>query len=282
MNILFLAPWSLSDPLSISTVIPHVIELSSRNTIDNIYLVSTECRLSLDLCRPQLTSLPNNVSFCPFVSDYAGPFGYILRDLLRLLFLFRLARSHGVSFLICRGSSSGIYGHRLKALFNLPYIVESFEPHADYMLQSGEWKKWGFKYLVQKHWERQIKRTASFLITVSHSYARYLCDIEKLSESRLLTMPCWADSDKFDFDPSLREFVRSKLGIRDRLCLIYVGKFGGLYSPPSVLSVLRFIEKRLGTDLFFICLTPSDSAPVLEQLDAIGLTADRRFVGKVE
>lgn len=281
MNIVFIAPWSLSDPLSISTVIPHVIDLSSRNSVDNIFLVTTEFRPSLDASRSLSDSLPPNVVFFPFVSSSTGPFQYFVSDFQRFMFVYRLVKNRDINFLVCRGSSVGIYGHRLKVLLNVDYIVESFEPHADYMRQSGVWKPWSFKYLIQRHWEKQIKKTASFLITVSHAYARYLSKVERISSARLLTLPCWADPNKYRLDPLARASIRSELGVRDRICLIYVGKFGGLYSPPSILSVLAMIEKCLELELFFVCLTPSDPSPVLDQLDALNFTEDRRIVKKV-
>jgi hypothetical protein len=67
--------------------------------------------------------------------------------------------------------------------------VESFEPHADYMLESGVWQRWNPKYIFEKRWEQKVKECAESLITVSTNYSRQLVK-EGVPEERIEMVPC--------------------------------------------------------------------------------------------
>jgi len=178
---------------------------------------------------------------------------------------------------ICRGTT-GIFGDQLKCSFGIPYVVESFEPHAHYMLQTGTWERWDPKFLVQRRWEERVKRTAEALITVSQGYARHLQKPEGISPDRLYTVPCWVNSERFRIDPAARSSMRQRLGIGDRLAVVYVGKFGGIYSPLRELEMLHPLQQGLGQRLFVMVITSADATAVRLQLRQAKFREDQFFV----
>jgi glycosyltransferase involved in cell wall biosynthesis len=178
---------------------------------------------------------------------------------------------------ICRGTT-GVYGEMLQRHLGIPYVVESFEPHAHYMLQTGTWHRWDPKFLVQRRWEERVKRSASALITASLGYARHLQEHEGISSDRLRTVPCWVDAERFRIDLEARFRLRQDLGIGDRLAVVYAGKFGGIYSPLRELAMLRPLQKGLGQPLFVIVLTSADAPAVRHQLRQAGFGEDQFFV----
>lgn len=194
--------------------------------------------------------------------------------------IWRLGVEKRPDLVICRGTT-GIHGDLLLQLLGIPYVVESFEPHAHYMLQTGTWQRCDPKYLVQRRWEQRVKRTAAALITVSHGYARHLREREGISPERLHTVPCWVDADRFRIDPEARTSLRQQLGIGDRLAVVYVGKFGGIYSPLCDLAMLRELQQCLGQTLFVMVLTSADVAAVRQQLRHVGFTPDQVYVSCV-
>jgi glycosyltransferase involved in cell wall biosynthesis len=178
---------------------------------------------------------------------------------------------------ICRGTT-GVYGELLQRHLGIPYVVESFEPHAHYMLQTGTWQRWDPKFLVQRRWEERVKRTALALITVSKGYARHLQEQEGISPDRPRTVPCWVDAERFRIDPEARSRLRQQLGIGDRLAVVYAGKFGGIYSPLRELEILRPLQQSLGQPLFVMVLTSADASAVRQQLSQAGFREDQVFV----
>lgn len=283
MRVFFIAPWPARDPLSASTVVPHLAALSQDERVANVTFFSCEKGRLDPSIRFNIPSLPDGVHHVPL----SGPTGPRIPLVRRIVHHFDLTKTllestkkQWPDLLICRGTS-GIYGDLIQRSSGIPYVVESFEPHAHYMLQTGTWKRWDPKFLVQRRREESVKRTASALITVSHAYAKYLENIEGVDASRLHTVPCWIDAEHYDLTPDARSRLRAKLGIGNRLAVIYVGKFGGIYAPIEQLSMLNILQQALGRQLFIMILTPQDSNEAHQQLSQEGFDADQCFVGRV-
>jgi glycosyltransferase involved in cell wall biosynthesis len=283
MRVFFIAPWPALDPLSASTVVPHLAELARDGRVAGLTFFSCE-QGRLDSSSPfTIPGLPAGVHHQPL----AGPAGLPLPLVRRIRHhasqantLLQAARQQRPNLVICRGTS-GIYGHLLQRRLGVPYVVESFEPHAHYMLQSGTWQRWDPKYIVQRRWEARVKRTASALITVSHRYAKHLQTSEGLEASRLHTVPCWIDAERYSLNPDARSRLRAALGIGNRLAVIYAGKFGGIYAPVAQLAMLHTLQRALGRELFVILLTPHDPKAVHQQLGQSGFASHQCFVGRV-
>jgi len=280
MQLFYIAPWPAADPLSASTVMPHLASLARDERVDELTFFSCERgRLDPSACYP-ITCLPARVRQQPL----PGPSGVPLPLVRRLQHhrhligsLMQAAVQQRPALVVCRGTT-GVYGDLLQRRLGIPYVVESFEPHAHYMLQTGTWQRWDPKFLVQRRWEERVKRTASALITVSQGYARHLQEQEGISPDRLRTVPCWVDAERFRIDPEARSLLRQQLGIGDRLAVVYVGKFGGIYSPLQELGMLQPLQQALGQPLFVMVLTSADAAAVRQQLRQAGFHAAQVFV----
>jgi glycosyltransferase involved in cell wall biosynthesis len=282
MNLFFLSPWSALDPLTRTTVIAHMMILNRHFHIDKIDFFTIEKDVINPITSESGSLLPKGFVHYPIIASVSSIFP--LDRLLHLRhmrkILLRVARLRRPKLILCRGTT-GIFGDMLKRRLGIPYAVESFEPHAHYMLQTGTWQRWDPKYLVQRRWEEQVKRNASALITVSHGYAQHLREREGISLSRLRTVPCWVDSDRFRLDPQARFLLRQQLGIGDRLAVVYAGKFGGIYSPLHDLAILRDLQQGLGQPIYLMLLTSADPDAVNQQINDAGFSADQVFVQRV-
>ena len=283
MRVFYIAPWPALDPLSASTVVPHLAALAQDGRVGGLTFFSCEQGRMDPANRFTIPGLPAGVHHQPL----AGPSGLPLPLVRRMRHhahlsktLIQAARQQRPNLLICRGTT-GIYGDLLQRRLDVPYVVESFEPHAHYMLQTGTWRRWDPKFIVQRRWEERVKRTASALITVSHGYAKHLQTSEGVEASHLHTVPCWIDAERFRIDPEVRSTLRQQLGIGDRLAVIYAGKFGGIYAPVAHLAMLHTVQQALGRELFVILLTPHDPKAVQQQLHQSGIAAHQCFVGQV-
>ena len=277
MKLFYLSPWPLGDPLSKTTVLPHLRKLASDSRLSSVCVLCPVGKMVKDshpFCglSAKLSGypLPAASSHLPVVSRALHH-----RNLRRVI--WRFGSEQRPDLLICRGTT-GVYGELLQRRLGIPYVVESFEPHAHYMLQTGTWQRWDPKFLVQRRWEERIKHTASALITVSQGYARHLQEHEGISPDRLHTVPCWVDAERFRIDPEARSTVRQRLGIGDRLAVVYAGKFGGIYSPLRELAMLHPLQQGLGQPLFVMVLTSADAAAVRQQLRQVGFHEDQVFV----
>jgi glycosyltransferase involved in cell wall biosynthesis len=282
MRLFFLSPWPAGDPLSLATVEAHLKALAGDQRVRSIDYFSIErfgCQQPHGHVTPkadfhiQRHPIPPSRSSLPGLGRLRQHRGIkrVLRD---------VAQVRHPDLVICRGTT-GIFGDILSRHLNIPYVVESFEPHAHYMQQTGTWPRWDPRFLVQRRWEERVKRSATALITVSHSYSRHLQQQEGIQCNRLHTVPCWVDGGRFRIDPEARSRLRRELGIGSRLALVYAGKFGGIYSPLADLAILRQLQEGFGQPVFVMVLTSADAASVREQLLSSGFSSHQFYVACV-
>ena len=280
MRILFLSYWGLEDPLTTSTVFPHLQLLLLRADVEHILLVTIE----RDGKEPNFSpAFPTDkITFVPLLS---APGRNVLvtktDDFLRFpKQLVRLAVEHRSDFVLARGAPAGALAYLVWKQNKLPFYVESFEPHADYMLESGVWQRFDPRYLFQRYWERKQKELAVGLMPVAENYRRQLIK-EGVAAERIVTVPCSVNLADFGFDAQWRAEVRATLGFApDAIVGIYVGKFGDIYYDEEAYALFQASARHFGPAFRLIVLTPNSLKEVRSRLAAVGLDDARSFVTK--
>ena len=284
MRILFLGYWSLRDGLTTSTVLPHLRLLQERPDVAAIRLVTIErgadAQAPLEFA-PDFAA--DKISFEPLRSR---PSRHVLltkiEDFTRFpAELVRQAAAFRADFILARGAPAGALAYLVWEKTGLPFYVESFEPHADYMLESGVWRRWDPRYLFQRHWEKKQKQLARGLLPVAENYRQQLL-AEGVPAARLATVPCSVDARRFGFDDVARQSVRHRLGWARPAAVvgIYVGKFGGIYYDEEAFQVFRAAADHFGPAFRLIVLTPDPEGEVRAKLRAAGLPDATAFVTK--
>lgn len=277
MTILFIGYWSSADGLSEATIRPHLQVLGKMDFVQSILYVSIERGRATELCS---WNLPK-VQHIPFFSPAKQFFLDKLFDFTELPNrLVRLCKSRGVNRIICRSSPAGAIGYLVWKKTKIPYFVESFEPHAGYMLATNVWKKWDIRYLIQKYFERKIKLTANGLMPVSENYKDHLLASDVL-KCPVEVMPCAVDLDKFNIDSSVREGMRKTLGFDAHSVVgVYVGKFGDIYFEEEAFRFFRNLRQAL-PKFKLIILTSDDRDSLIGKLNGFGFSSADLFVDKV-
>ena len=283
MRILFLSYWGLNDGLTTSTVFPHLRLLQERPDVEAIRLVTIERGAE---AQAALTFAPGfatlKISFEPLRSrpgrnvilNKMEDFTRFPKELIRQAAEFR------ADFIIGRGAPAGALAYLVWQKTKLPFYVESFEPHADYMRESGVWKAYDPRYLFQRHWETRQKQLALGLMPVAENYRRQLI-AEGVPAGRVVTVPCSVNAGAFAFDAGARARVRQHLGWFPKAVVgVYVGKFGGIYYDAEAFAVFRVAADHFGSAFRLIILTPDTEAEVRAKLKAAGVGEEQVFITK--
>lgn len=281
MKIFYISYWGVSEGLTVSTVFPNLKILSEDERIDSIEFFTVE--RSADHNFKDKFNPINKVNHHPIYSKNLGFFLFTkIGDWLRIRnTISQYAKKIKPDLVICRGAMAGAFGSMLCNKYAIPFVVESFEPHADYMTESGVWKKNGLRYSLQKKTETAIKKQAKYLITVSHNYFRHLRDVEAIADNRLKMVPCIVNASQFQFDDAARDLIRQKLGIRqDSKVGIYLGKFGSIYYDSEAFDVFKRAEQYFES-FFLILLSPEDKDILLKKLNAVHFPTDKVWIGTV-
>lgn len=284
MRILFLGYWGLHDGLTTSTVFPHLRLLQDRADVEAIRLVTIErgAQAQADLTFEPGYSTPK-ISFEPLRSR---PSRNVILNKIEDFTRFpdelvKQVRAFKPDFILARGAPAGALAYLVWQKTKLPFYVESYEPHADYMLESGVWRRYDPRYLFQRHWEKRQKQLALGLMPVAENYRQQLL-AEGVPAERLATVPCSVEVGAFSYDEEARQRVRQRLGFNDPAAVvgIYVGKFGGIYYDEEAFQIFRAAADYFGPAFRLVILTPDAPAAVQAKLATADLGPAQTFVIK--
>lgn len=270
-NILFLGYWGANDGLSQATISPHLSILSEMALVDKIYYVSMERGNEENF----KSSFSDKIVHCPY---YTGT-GLLskAKDFLFLpIILIRLIKSKNISILIARSSLAGGIGYLATRMLRIPYFVESFEPHAQYMLEANVWKKSSLSYQVARFLEKKQLSTASGIFPVSNAYAR---DLESNYPMQWIsTAPCAVNNSVFKFSVRQREAIRTEYDIpTESIVGIYVGKFGGNYLNEEAFDFFSIAFDEI-SGFFLIILCPENHEFISRKLSTKGVSESKFIV----
>lgn len=309
MEILYIGYWGAREGLSQSTIYPNLRELARRENVERVHYVSIERsshtpapkgetirgdqQSGFPFKGPALPSgksggkrgVGDAIHIHPKIQHYPvqSPLG--LPHLLTKWIDFRrvkrqvrrICRSNKIGLVICRSSLAGYFGIYARVRFSLPLVVESFEPHGDYMVDSGTWKRHGLKHRFQTRLERNILEYAMIVCPVSHNHRGKLIE-EGANPARVFPVPCYVFPELFHHDAELRKQVRGRLGIGESATVgIYTGKFGDIYYDQEAFDVFSKAS-RFFSDFRLIILSPQDRSFIESRLRGAEYPLDKVHV----
>jgi glycosyltransferase involved in cell wall biosynthesis len=278
-TMVFLSYWATNEPLTAATVVPTVRMVLQQGMVDRVVLCTVERG-------PGPIPPPLRIDGCVHLQWAASTMwpkaiGRAI-DLWRThLRLAEVLRKERPLLLMARGVVAGGFAHFAARLRGVPYAVDYFEPHADYMAEVGDWQRGGALHRGLTWLMRMQLRTALRVVTVAQHYRQMLIR-EGVEADRILVAPCPVDFDLMRFDPTVGKALRARIGIGNGPVAIYLGKFGGLYhTERSYQAFARFLEMA-GPDAYMIILTPEPRERVMAGLRQAGANLTRVYVGFVD
>lgn len=280
INLLYISYWGIQDGLTQSTVLPNIDILQKLDNVESIVLLTIE-RNSQKVTPTRFGN--KKVQHIPVYSPDLRP--YLLNKTLDFVYfpikIHQICKRYNVTHILARGAMAGTLAWMVSRLNNLPYFVESFEPHSAYMLQSGVWGLNDLRYKFQHYAENQQLRTADAIITVSDNYRTYLRSAA-VPENKLFMIPCCVDLKQFEFSVADRNKIREKLSIKQNdITGIYVGKFGDIYYRDEAFDIISSAFTFFGSAYYQIILTPQPIAEIIQELEKRSVPINRVFVAKV-
>jgi glycosyltransferase involved in cell wall biosynthesis len=281
MKILFIGFWGLEDPLTLSTTFPNLQLLAELSSVELIRFATVE-REGQAIPILKLPFVTTKISHQPLVSrPRRSLLGTKLEEFLRFpRELMATIHELGIDIIIGRGAMAGALAYLTSKRTGKPFYVESFEPHADYMLESGVWSKYDPRYIFQRFWESKEKKYAKGLMPVAENYRRQL-QREGLNANNIITVPCPVNLTSFAPNVTTSRAVRDRLGFAiDAIVGIYVGKFGDIYYDAEAFALFRAAADFFGDAFRLIILTPNPLAEVEAKIRRAGLSPGQFFVTK--
>jgi glycosyltransferase involved in cell wall biosynthesis len=278
MNILYLGYWGYNEGLTQATILPHLKILAEMSSINQIMFCTIEraeekdfdCTIPKVIHQP-LYSKPSKIPLWDKIQDFIDFPNQLLQ----------LCNQFSIDKIICRGAPAGALAYLVWKKNQISYTVESFEPHAAYMLESGVWKSFDPRYLAQRYWEKKQKQTASGLMPVSEKYKYYLVEKDGVDAHKIDTIPCCVAIDQFAFNSEARVEIRASLSIgNDTVLGIYVGKFGGIYYEGEAFEIFKKLEKKYSS-FHLLILSPDPEKKIKDLAKSSNYSLDSLTIKSV-
>ncbi len=195
--------------------------------------------------------------------------------------LVGIVRQRSIQCIIARTSMAGNLALWVSQATKVPFIVESFEPHTAYMVESGVWSARGSFAIFAQWMERLQMKRAFRLICVTRNYQRELVR-QGIPPERLDCVPSPVDLNKFKFEQDVRQKLRHQLDWNDRIIAVYVGKFGGIYHALHAYRTFKKFHDRFGDRARSMILTPTPRPQVEQGMIDAGVPMDHIIIKRMD
>jgi glycosyltransferase involved in cell wall biosynthesis len=133
---------------------------------------------------------------------------------------------------------------------NLKLHIDSFEPHAEAMVENKTWNKSGLKYKVLFYFEKIEARVADYLIFAAPGMEKYIREKYKTSVVNYSVKPACIDLEAFSGKFVKNSELVNKYNLEGKIVCVYAGKFGGIYLEDETFQFIKSCEKHWGADKF--------------------------------
>ncbi len=267
-HILVLTYWSYEDPLVINYTLPYlrimrcVLPAGSR-----IHLVT------LDKPGGQGDGGLEREGFVHHSFPYR-PFGAAgLRMMLSMLWsLAKVVRRERIDTIHAWCTPAGMVGYLLAMLTGRRLVIDSYEPHAEAMVENGTWKRYGLAFRTLFRFERWQTRRAAAVVAASEGMRAYAKERYGHVPGVFLVKPACVDLERFSIRNVKRPGLLRSMGLEGKLVAVYAGKFGGIYLDQEVFDLLRVARDHWGERLHVLLLTPHTPEELGPFMDKAGLS----------
>lgn len=258
-NILILTYWSYPDALIQTYTLPYVRiirkNLPPGSLIHLVTLEKDKSVLEKSNLNPVVKLLrEEDICWIPLIYRPFGPSAFLLW-LGALLKLGVLIVQRKVSSIHCWCTPSGAIGYFLSIFFNRKLVLDSYEPHAETMVENGTWKKESLAFRLLFWLEKKQTERADVVISATAGMRDYARRKYGVLIENFHVKPACVDLDLFG-DEAVNDLqLRDRLGLNNKIVCVYAGKFGGIYLEDEVFDFIKVATVYWGDTFRFLILT---------------------------
>lgn len=263
-NILVITYWDRRDPLVVNYTLPYLRIMQRTLPVGSrIHLVT------LDKSAPHPDLPPQEEGLVYHSFPYA-PFGAAgVRMMLSLIWSLRgMVNRERIDAIHAWCTPAGMIGYLLSLLTRKPLIIDSYEPHAEAMVENGSWKRSSISFRVLFLFERLQTRRAKAVIAAADGMRSYAKEKYGHVPDHFFVKPACVDLERFSGLNVKRPELLRKMGLEGKIVGVYAGKFGGIYLDQEVFDLFRVARSHWGDCLHVLILTshtPEELYPFIEK-----------------
>lgn len=258
-NILVVTYWGFNDALIQAYTLPYV-KIISKNLPEGstIFLVTLDKNPIVipDLSDWNINSI--SIRYHPF--GVKGMWMW-MKTIFKLILLIR-RRKIDVIHAWC--TPAGAMGYILSKITKKPLVIDSYEPHAESMVENGNWQKNNLAYRFLFFFEKLQTKRAKFLISTTRGMESYAKEKYYYIGKNFFVKPACVDLDFFSKNKIKNKELIEKYHLEGKMVCVYAGKFGGIYLDKEVFDFFKVAEDYWG-DTFKVLILSSHPETEIEQ-----------------
>lgn len=274
--VLVVTYWSYADALVQAYTLPYVRQIVSNLDGGVVYLVTLE-QAGRRLAGPERarTRRELRAEGIHWIRAGYSHFGVVaaLRAAALLVRLWAVVLVRRVRSIHCWCTPAGAFGYVLSLTTGRPLVLDSYEPHADLMVENGTWRPDRTAFRVMSWFERRQSRRAKVAIGVTESMRDYASRRYDATFERFYAKPACVDLARFDPTNQPRDALRAELGWSDKVVCAYAGKLGGIYFVDEFFAFVRAAWDLWGDRFRLLIMTDTSEADVRARLEHVGVPA---------
>lgn len=258
-SVLVLTYWSAPDALIQTYTLPYIRQI--RGVLPagaRIHLFTLEQKAQTDaqLAAMRARMRGEGIEWLPvrysrFGLRMAVRLALLLPRLVLLVLRERIATIHAWCM-----PAAGL-GWLVSVLTGRPLVIDSYEPQAEAMVESGAWSRRGTAYRLLAWLERHATRRAAVLISCTAAFLRHAPTVYRTSFAGKRTFVKPACTDLQQFQPAMAKdpALLAELGLAGKVVAVYAGKFGGMYLRGEVFTFLAACHRHWKDEFRVLLLT---------------------------
>lgn len=274
-NILIITYWGYNSSILQSYTLPYVRIIKKK--------LSTDSKIFLFTLTPQSNNSDElflkakeefnkegiqliNFNYSPFGLLMGLKFFYIFCSLIFLVLRKRISYIHAWC------TPGGAIGYIVSIFTGKPLVLDSFEPHAQSMVETKTWKKDSLMFKILFKLEKLQLKKARNVICAAEGMIDYSQKVYNVTKPKYYVKPACVDLDlfskkekNFSLAPGLSE--------NSRVC-VYIGKFGDIYLSQEVFDFFKVASSYWGDKFKVLLLTNHSDEEVNKYCERSGLKRD--------
>ena len=182
-------------------------------------------------------------------------FKALLQNFIFLVRLVGICRRAEIATIHCFCTPAGAIGYFLSLLTGIPLVIDSYEPHAEAMVENGTWTRSSLPFKLLFFLEALQSRRASAIVATTEGMRGYAKAKYGAEFTRFYVKPACVDVELFKREGLKTDELAESLGLKGKIVCIYAGKIGGIYLEREIFDLLKAASDRWGNRFRAILLT---------------------------
>lgn len=278
-NVLVLSYWSYKDALIQSYTLPYVKKIRANlHPNKKIYLLTIEQQFfkmnTHEWEKEKAKLLQENIHLIRFRYSNFG-----IKMLLRIgamtTYLTGLIWTKKIGVIHAWCTPAGSLGYILSKISGKPLIVDSFEPHAEAMVENGTWNRNSLKFKILFELEKKQSKHAAIIIALTAKMKDYVFDKYQTELVQYFVKPALVNLDKFKWNKEQYISQRANRGLSDKVVGIYTGKMGGIYLHEEFFDFFKVADDYWENKFHLLLLTDKNKDEIKEQIAKKGIVKSK-------